>query len=474
MKSNRELQRLLTGILLMMGLIGGTAAYWAVIGPDMILDRDDNPRLVEQRASIMRGDIIDRNGQLLVESVRSEDDTVSRIYYYPSLYSTLGYYSMRYGEGGTEAAYADILSGDARPRKFNDFFQENLLHLPRHGADIQLTFDLEIQNQVSALMEGYQGAVIVLSVPDGAILAMSSQPTYDPNTLDENWETLVETEGDPFFNRALQGNYQPGGITQTILMANALLNNIPLETIFEDGAKPVPITEVRLTCTSAPPQSELTLEDAYLYGCPAPFAAMASPDRLEDIKKTFDLFYSHSPIMPLDFITETQEEVELTPEFIAETEIFTIEDVLGQGDRTLTPIQLAVITASLINDGNAPQPYTLMATRLPGEDSWMVVDDEYSSIAISPTTAQQLADLMRKNVAIGNAQSAARDSLDIGGQTAIAYSGDGTHVWFTGFVTINEHEDEGIAITIVIENSIDTHLVAEIGGEILKVAINGQ
>ena len=64
-------------------------------------------------------------------------------------------------------------------------------------------------------MGDYHGAVVVLNIPSGEVLAIVSLPTYDPNTLDTNWEQLTQAAGKPFFNRALQGAYQPGGTLET-------------------------------------------------------------------------------------------------------------------------------------------------------------------------------------------------------------------------------------------------------------------
>ena len=150
MQSTREIQRLFAGMLILFGLVGGIAGYWAIVGPETILERDDNPRLVERRAGILRGEIFDRNGTVLVTSVQADDGFVYRQYHYPSMYSTLGYYSLRYGEGGAESAFNEILNGDSRSRGLGDFLNEGLLHLPREGTDIRLTLDLEVQNRVAA------------------------------------------------------------------------------------------------------------------------------------------------------------------------------------------------------------------------------------------------------------------------------------------------------------------------------------
>jgi penicillin-binding protein A len=130
---------------------------------------------------------------------------------------------------------------------------------------------------------------------------------------------------------------------------------------------------------------------------------------------------------------------------------------------------MAVIAAAIINDGNAPQPYALVATRSPESDTWTPVE------AVRPTlpyananTARQLQDLMRNAVANGAAFNAARPNIDIGGHATIAYSGDETQAWFVGFATIAGRQ--AIAVAVVLENSNDPGLAADIGGTALAAA----
>ena len=238
MQLTREINRLVFGLLILFGIVTLAAAYWAVIGPDTILKREDNPRLVEAIANIQRGSMLDRDGNVVVESIRRDDGIVERRYLYPAMYSALGYYSLRYGAGGAENAFNAALDGSTITRDTATVLTDSLLHRPQQGADVQLTLDLDVQQQIVDVMGDQRGAAVVLSVPDGEVLAMVSLPSYDPNTLDADWNSLVEAEGKPFFNRVLQGNYQPGGALETPLMATAFLLNQPIDEVFEQGSDP--------------------------------------------------------------------------------------------------------------------------------------------------------------------------------------------------------------------------------------------
>ena len=276
MQFNREINRLMTGIFVLLGVVALAAAYWAIVGSDTILQRQDNPRLVQAEEQIVRGTIVDRNGTVLVSSTSNADDMLTRQYMYPEMSSALGYSSIRYGVGGAEAAFNSILRGDTTQKDFLTQLSDDLLHSTQQGADIRVTFDLSIQQQAVKAMGNHTGSIVVIDVPTGQVLAMVSLPTYDPNTLDANWESLTKAAGKPFFNRVLQGAYQPGIALQTPLMAAALLANYPLDTPIDDATQSVKVGDVIIQCVAKPPTDSLTLPQAYAYGCPYPFAKMVS------------------------------------------------------------------------------------------------------------------------------------------------------------------------------------------------------
>jgi penicillin-binding protein A len=465
----REINRLMIGILVLFTIIAIAATYWAIVGPDTILERSDNPRLVEAEAGILRGTIFDRNDDELVTSEKSDNQTVTRRYLYPEMYSALGYSSLRYGVSGAEAAFNTILRGDDLQHNFGDQFLGDLMHSPQQGSDIRLTFDRKIQAEIAQDMSNYQGAVVVLSIPQGEVLALVSLPTYDPNTLDANWEQLTQATGKPFFNRTLQGAYQPGGTLETPLLAAALLAGYPVDTVNPDGTQAVHVGDVELKCVQTPPSTAMNLQDAYAYGCPYPFAELMTKLGLRTIEAIFNTFQlSHPPALP-GYVVSPPDQPTPTPDVVNLSKSTLLEDALGQGDLTITPLEMASITAAVVNDGNAPMPYTLLATRQPNSPVWITNQDMHPFLPLmTATTARQLQDLMRYAVSTGTARPAAHPNLDIGGQATLAYSGKETQTWFVGFVTWGNRQ--GAAVAVVIENNTDVGLAAEIGGKALAAA----
>lgn len=469
MPFTREIYRLLFGVLVAFALVAAAAAYWAISGADTILQREDNPRLVEAETRIIRGNIVDRNGQTLAESVVGENGLVTRQYLYPETNGALGYFSLRYGVAGAESAYDTLLRGDDLNPDFSGYLAESLLHRAQEGSAIRLTLDLDIQSQVAQAMNGQRGAAVVLAVPSGDVLAMVSLPTYDPNTLDAKWEQLVEAPGNPFFNRVVQGRYQPGGTMQTLLMAAALVMGQPLDIPIETATAPLQVADADLTCAVRLPPLALDLREAYAFACPMPFQELADEIGPSALQAALDTFLFDQPLTLPGFVVEpenNQTQVTASPTITLDN---LVENALGQGLYMVNPLTMAVMASAIVNDGNAASPNTLLEIRRPDSEEWTLAEHDLPTIPVTTTnTARQLQDLMRYAVANGAAQNAGRPNIDIGGHATLAYSGDETQAWFVGFATLGGRR--GIVVAVVLENSDDPGLAADIGGTALAAA----
>jgi peptidoglycan glycosyltransferase len=309
-------------------------------------------------------------------------------------------------------------------------------------------------------MNGYRGAAVVLDAASGDVLAAVSLPTIDPNALDSTWESLISDPRDPLFNRAFQAGYQPGGALQTMLMTAALISNQPIDAVLDAADAPANVNGLTLTCAETPPASRLTLGEAYAYGCPSPFAGLYDTIGAERFQTLYDLFALKSPPQVDGFPLNARVTVDST---------FTLEDALGQGETTVTVAQMAAIAAAVVNGGNAPQPNLLHAVRAPESETWQVVREVRESIPITTKeVSQRVQNLMREATIYGSARRAARSEIAIGGHASLARAGETTLSWFIGFALTGAQD--GIAIALVLEDTDDPTLAAEIGGAVLEAA----
>ncbi|MEM7032766.1 MAG: hypothetical protein AAF629_24655, partial [Chloroflexota bacterium] len=230
--SIRKLERF---FLICFGLLVLMLIYWQVIRADVLLARDDNPRTIIAEQRIQRGAIKDANGIILAETIIDEQGLAARAYPYPAFGAILGYYSLRYGTDGLERVYDTRLRGDG-----TQSLLEQWMHQPQQGQAIHTTLQSQAQlAAVSAFAEvDANGAMIVINAETGAILVMTSHPTFDPNTLDSQWDDLIADPNAPLFNRATQGLFPVGDMARLIGLISQQEINRTLSPL--DLQKPIP------------------------------------------------------------------------------------------------------------------------------------------------------------------------------------------------------------------------------------------
>ena len=456
------IKRLMLGMLLLFAAIALAATYWAVAGHYGILLREDNPRAIEAIAQIRRGGIYDRMEQLLVTSVETTGG-MRRSYLRPSTFSLVGYYSLRYGSSGAEAAFNQALNGIDSPDSFGDYFVRDILNLPPHGADIQLTFSADVQDALILAMQDHRGAAVVLDAMSGAILALASLPSYDPNTLDTDWENLVADEGNPFFNRALQGLYQPGTAMTILWLAHAFQSDYDLSTTFSEPNAPVELEQdLSVSCLLQPSSDSLTLIEAFLTGCPAPlvnYQATLPNDSYSQLVQNFAL---EKPITLAGFpVPDTRAIPRTDPVDAEETSVLHLRDVLGQGNLTITPLQMATIMSAIAGDGDAPAAYVLSGIRRPGAEDWEAARPEQSARRLLPSaTAARLREVFQE-AWIHLQDVSAPPDVDVGANIAMSRSGEETQIWLNGFVAPDG--EPAAAFVVVLENSDNIETLVAIG-----------
>jgi cell division protein FtsW (lipid II flippase) len=207
-KASQRGMWLCAALILCLGL---TAGYWSIVQRNALITRSDNPRNVDAERAIERGPILARDGTVLAVSQRqaAQQDYAPpnfvRRYSNPATAPIVGYYSIQHGVGGIES-YADArLRGQPAPLA-------GLLHQIQVGAAFTSTVDLALQTRLANALTGTTGSGIILDWRSGEVLALVSNPSFDPNTLDENWDVLRARADAPLLNRATQGLYQPGAL----------------------------------------------------------------------------------------------------------------------------------------------------------------------------------------------------------------------------------------------------------------------
>ena len=265
-----NIRNLLRFFGLAFALLALTLAYWQLFRAAELTARNDNPRLVVAEQQIRRGAIVTLEGALLAETVIDGAGVAQRYYPEPLAAPVVGYYSLRYGTGGLEAAYDPQLRGVK-----TETWLSRLMHQPPIGERLIVTLDLAAQQRAAhALAEaGVTGAVILLQPDTGAIYVMANHPTFDPNALETTWDTLVDDPAAPLLNRVTQGLFPVGDLARLVglisLMEHAKPQpespfTIPLDELFASLSASEILATVR----------QLGLVDPWLFELPTSAATI--------------------------------------------------------------------------------------------------------------------------------------------------------------------------------------------------------
>lgn len=367
-----------------------TLGWWSVVRAPDLTARTDNPRRGLAAMYVKRGRILDRQGVVLAESIGQRGE-YTRHYAAPEAVSIVGYDSTRYGQVGVERALDPELRGEAGVDTLSLWWSRLLTGAPPPGSDVRLTLDLERQVRTVEALIGQRGAVVVLDAPSGDVRVLASSPTYDPNDLDERWESLTAREDGPLFNRATQGSYQPGMALAPFVYAWGHAMGL-IKPDQPRGALTIPerINGVELTCSVNPPSAAFGgLELALRFGCPKPFADFAPRLGVDAFRTMLEAFgIDQGPAVRIETSSPA---VDL--ERAGEDGLRLA--VLGQGDLTVSPIQMARAFAVLAAKGVRPGLRTVDAVRRP-DGSWEGMPALESAMEVlPPQSADQTLEALR-------------------------------------------------------------------------------
>ena len=458
---NQNINRLAAALLVGFLVVAFGLAYWQLVRAPELWAREDNPRHLEMERRIQRGRILDRDGADLA-CTEMGPQGARRVYPYPPLAHATGFWSLRYGTASIEAAFNDDLRGPTTLR-------HRLLHRPQVGHDVVLTIDLDLQRVADDALGDQRGAVVLLDPRDGAILALASYPTFDPNTLDQEWEELRADQSEPLINRATQGRYPPASTWKTVTLAAALQEGLVFPgDVFDDGDAELIVEGFPIHCDNNPRGvNSFDLAHAYGYSCNLTFARLGLELGTKRYKEYAARFGLGQPL-PLEIPTAVSQ---LANDPFMDR-VLLASTAFGQGELAVTPLEMALVAAGVANEGAIPQPHLLM--RVQDEEGNVLREAETGiwQIAVTPRVARQVGEMMILSVEEGWARGARIPGVRVAGKTGTAEVGGGVepHAWFIGFAPADEPQ---YAIAVLVENGGEGSLVAvPIARQVLETALH--
>ena len=418
-----------------------------------------NNRSLYDQFGADRGAILVDGDQKAFSEPSDDDFEYQRGYTDPLMYGHLtGYFSLVYGATGLEAAMGDELSG-ASADQFYDRVVSMFSGDQPTGASVELTIDPVLQQRAYELLQGHKGSVVALDPRTGAILAMVSTPGYDPNELASHnsasviaaAERLNADADQPLINRAIAGDLYAPASTFKIIDTVAALESGQYTTqtqIPNPQELPLPGTDVTLPnyvgggCTA---RTQADLEFALEQSCNTPFAQIALDLGEDAIRETAQNFgYGESLSVPLQ-VTPS-----LFPEELNDAQLALSS--IGQYDVRTTPLQVAMMSAAIANDGVQMKPQLVRTVRAADLSVLEEPSPEQLRRSTSADVAATVTDLMVQVVDEGIARGAAVPGVEVAGKTGTAEIGSEEGLndsWFTGFAPA---DDPQVALAVVFED----------------------
>lgn len=417
--------------------------YFEFFMKDKVVNNEYNQRLTEYEENVLRGSILDRNGEVLAYSEGNGESQV-RIYPYKGLYSNIiGYSSKTYNKYLLEKKYNNYLVG------MDDFSSvvDQLTGGVKRGNDLVLTIDNNLQQLASQLLKGKAGAVVALDPKTGEVLAMLSNPGFDPSqkSLEKNWNTLVEsTDTSPFLNRAVQGLYPPGSIFKVIMAQGAIEYGLQDFTVKDEGK--VTIEDKEFKNAGSKKYGNIGLEQGLVHSSNVYFTQLSIELGKKNLIDTMDKTAFNQKI-PFDIRVK---ENQMDYEKMDDKDMASVG--IGQGKLLVTPLYMAMVASSIANNGIMMEP--IMVNKVTN-NLGITIKREKQEIfkeVMTKDTAQKLNEMMQKVVSEGTGKNASINGSTVAGKTGTAQNEkEGQeHAWFIGFAPAS---DPQIAVSVILEYS---------------------
>jgi peptidoglycan glycosyltransferase len=367
-----------------------------------------------------------------------------------------GYFSLVNGMTGIEKAENDVLNGTSSSLLLQRI-QALFTGRQQQGGSVELTINQAAQQAGLEAFGDQIGAAVAIDPSTGAILALISTPSFDPNVLashdtaavNDAFAALEADPTEPLVNRAIAGDLYPPGSTFKLVTASALLESGQYTSQSEIAA-PTTIDLPGTTATLGNPGGEVcgsgttvSLEFALQISCNTPFALLGMQIGDDALRAQAEAY---------GFGRELDIPLTVTPSiFPADPNAAqTAMSAIGQFDVRATPIQMAMVSAGIANGGVLMEPYLVATTRGPNLEVISQTSPTVFSTPVSPSSATQLRDMMINVVENGTGRRAQIPGVSVAGKTGTAQTAEGKppHAWFTGFAPADAPQ---VAVAVVVE-----------------------
>jgi peptidoglycan glycosyltransferase len=486
---NRPVRRVALAVMVMVVVLLANSTYIQVVKAGDYRDDPRNQRVQIDEYSRQRGQIT-AGGEVLAQSVET-NDRLKYLRQYPSgpAFSPItGFFSTVYGSSGLEKAGDGVLNG-TDDRLFVRRVSDLITGRDPSGGNVATTINPAVQRKAFDEMsaKNFEGAVVALEPQTGAILGMTSTPSYDPNPLASHdaaeqqraWKEFNAADPDVLPNRAISQIYPPGSTFKLVDVAAALQNGFTPDSQLT-AAPNLTLADSTTTLenydgTPCGTGATASLRDALARSCNTAFAQLGQQlgaDKLRAQAEAFGVGRSDlqipmgvqaSSVGPMSDVPSTQ------------------QSAIGQRDVRLTPLQNAMIVASIANGGQTIAPHLIKEIQSPQLDVVDTTEPDRMSRSMPPNVASTLTDLMigSENRTQGGGKIT---GVQIASKTGTAEHGTDPkntppHAWYVAFAPA---EDPKVAVAVIVESGGNRALeatggsvAAPVGRAVIAEALRG-
>ncbi|MEV6330365.1 penicillin-binding transpeptidase domain-containing protein [Streptomyces sp. NPDC051909] len=422
-----------------------------------------NRRVTIERYASERGNII-VDGKPITGSVDSGDEfyAFKRTYVNGPMWAPVtGYASQAFDASQIEKIEDGILTGND-DRLFFDRTLSMFTGEKKKGGDVVTTLSGAAQEAAFKGLGSKTGAVVAIEPSTGKILALASTPSYDPasfagyhNKDSAAWNALEKDKNKPKLNRALREIYPPGSVFKVVTAAAALesgkVTDINAPTDTPEGWK-LPLSTKEMV-NHAGGCANASLNKALEVSCNSVFAKLGDDVGRDKMVETAEKFgFNAEQFVPVRAVASVYDKNADRPGNALSS--------IGQFNTATTPLQMAMVTAAIANDGKLMKPYMIDKLVAPNLDVLTQNEPEELSRPVSPETAQKLQQMMENVVSNGTGGNAdvKMDGVKVGGKTGTAQHGEKNakrpFAWFISYA--KTAEGSPVAVAVIVEDSAGT------------------
>ncbi len=412
-------------------------------------ERPENRRVADARFAQDRGPIMVGNTPIAESQPVKDRFKFQRSYRSGKLYAPVtGFYSYLYRTSALEAAYSAHLSGVDDSQFLTRLVNSASGAIPK-GGSLETTLDAKAQRAAWDGLAGRKGAVVAIDYTTGAVKALVTSPSYDPNELathdleasSDAWQRLTADPDKPMANRATREIYPPGSTFKLVTAAAAMDAGMDPDTRIDATAFKLPGSTRVISGNCG--GSRITLQRALEVSCNPAFARLGAELGAEALRNQAERFGFGTR-----FIDDIGSAASRFPEELDGAQ--TAMSAIGEFEVAASPLQMALVSAAAANDGVVMEPY--LVDRVLDADLRVTSQTrpQQQSVALSSDNAAALRKMMVAVVESGTGFRARIPGVQVGGKTGTAHSDNERrpYAWFTAWA-----DDPSVAVCVFVEDA---------------------